>query len=176
MENQGKQELSPELQEAVMGVVEKLLAETATMSSAPTKDDGDSKRGKISIMVLVAGAILTAASLTAVPQLSPLAFGLTFLGIVLIMVWLVDKYFFPEEDTFKKVGENAIAVAVVFFAIVLTCIEGIKMGAVLFAIPNVDSTEQSATAKSIETTIQHYSPPPAPDTATGGQGGEPTGK
>ena len=171
-----KPELPEEVKTQIAEAVVNVLNQTTTMSNAPTAGDGDNKRGKISVILLGVGAGLTAITLTYVPQLVPVAFGISFIGLVMLLVWLNDKYFFPEQNTFQKVADDAIATAIVFAAIVFACVKGIEMGAVLFAVPAVDTAEQGATVRALENSLQHYSPPLAPDTTTGGQSGEPQGK
>lgn len=156
-----EQNLVAQVLKKVLDVVQQGIGE------APKPTDNDSKRGKIGTTYMAGGAVLIAITMFSLPQFFPLAFTIFFVGLILTIVWHVDKSYFPEVDTFKKVGENPIAVALIFCAIVYAVCQGNEHGSTLLHIP-ADGSERDTVYKYIY--IEKTIAPPAPGADTTGRG------
>lgn len=141
--------------EELIKILSSALASDSEIAQAiaPKPGDCDAKRGKFAYLLLAVGVALLALTLSAMPQLYPVGFGIAFTGFAFVLVWHFDRSFFPETDTFKKVSENAVATAIVFATITFTIVSSVWMGAVVFDVPADRSGEQSANIQAIESSL-----------------------
>lgn len=153
----------------------------STTGETPKPDSSDAARLRIASIILTIGIAAASGSYMYAPVLFIPAFCLFFVGFGLTLVGIIDKWFFPETNTFQRIAEDARATATMFLSLVLLVVGGIIAGAAIVQIPSSTAEEvgtiiyQSADQGSANSRIQEKTPAQI-DTAGRGHSGASEGE
>lgn len=124
----------------------------STSEETPKPDSSDAARLRIASILLTIGIGAASSSYMYAPVLFIPSFCLFFVGFGLTLVGVIDKWFFPETNTFQRIAEDARATSTMFLSLVLLVIGGIFAGSAIVQIP-------SSTAEEVGTVIYQSAEP-----------------
>lgn len=129
------------------------IAETLLSDEQKTTNTGDAQRFKFATVLFVLGIVCVTSSYFSAPVLFIPSFCVFFVGLSSLLLVIIDKYLFPETNTFERISEDARATALIFFAFTILIVGGVVSGAALVQVPPPPvETVQDNTTPSVHST------------------------
>lgn len=141
--------LTAEQKQALSTIAETLLSD----EKKPT-NTGDTQRFKFSTVLLTVGIVCVTSSYFSAPVLFIPSFCVFFVGLSSLLLVIIDKFLFPETNTFERISEDARATALIFFAFTILIVGGVVSGAALVQVPPppIETAVQDNSAPSVLST------------------------
>lgn len=121
------------------------LVEQLEQTKEPTTNSNDASRFKFAGILFTLGLTAVTSSYFAAPVAFIPSFVVFFVGLSSLLLLVIDKFVFPEADTFQKISEDSRATALVFFSFCVLIVGSVVAGAALVQVPP-PPTEQIQTS------------------------------
>jgi len=103
--------------------------------NAQKETNNDAGRFKFAGILFSIGLTAVTSSYFIAPVAFIPAFVVFFVGLSSLLLLIIDKFVFPEANTFQKISEDARATALIFFSFCVLIVGSVVAGSALVQVP-----------------------------------------